>query len=118
MALTGRDPYNRPRGKYDAINEFDLFRAEEVINQFLQKYPNSDLFPIAKQALSDVQEELADGYFYVAGFLFDKGDNTRALSLLKTIINRYPNFSHIDEVKQWYDYLSTSGQQPQEMPQE
>ena len=115
-ALIGRDRYKRWKAG-DGIYGYDPFRAEEVINRFIQKYPDSDLVPIAKQALLNIKESVADGYFRAAGIFFDVGRYSEALSRLKTIIDKYPNFSRINEARQWVDYLSTSGQPPQETPQ-
>jgi outer membrane assembly lipoprotein YfiO len=93
----------------DGVNAYDPFTAEEIINRFLKKYPDSDLVPTAKQALLDVRENLAYGYFIVAGSEYDRGDYVRSLSHLKTIIDRYPAFSRIDEVRQLYESLSHAG---------
>lgn len=99
----------------EAINAYDPFRAEAAISRFLRKYPDSDLVPMATQTLAVVREDLAEGYFRVAGFFFDRGDNARALSLLNIIFDRHPDFSRIDEAGYWHESLSASGQQ-QETP--
>ena len=112
----GRDAYNQYQAK-EAINAYNPYKAEEVINRFLQKYPDSDLVPVAKQALLEVQENLADGNFRVAQFYANRGNYAGALSRLKTIIDKYPNFSRIDEVRQLYESQSATKQQPQEIPQ-
>ncbi len=110
----GSDAYSRSRAK-EAINEYHPYEAEEVIDRFLQKYPDSDLVPIAKQALSDVRENIADGNLSVVRFYVDRGNYAGALSRLKTIIAKYPDYSRIDEARQLYESLSTK-YPPQEMP--
>jgi outer membrane assembly lipoprotein YfiO len=105
---TDRGSYNRSNAK-EAIYAYHPYEAEKVINRFLQKHPASDLVPIAKQALLDIQENLADGNYRVAQFYADRGDYSGALLRLKTIIDTYPNFSRMDEIKQLYESLSAAG---------
>ena len=95
----------------------NAYKAEEAITRFLQQHPDSDYVPIAKQSLLDVQDNLALGSFKTAQFYTSRGNYAGAIMRLRTIIDKYPNFSRIDEVKRLYDALSTTKQQPQELPQ-
>jgi outer membrane assembly lipoprotein YfiO len=90
---------------------------EQAIREFLRQYPDSDFAPAAKQCLKDAEENLALGNFRIAQFYAGRGNYVGAISRLKTIIEKYPNFSRIDEVNKMYETLSTAkrrSQSPQE----
>jgi outer membrane protein assembly factor BamD len=93
-------------------------KVQQAIQVFLdlsQQYP--ELAPIVQQFRKDVDEHLALGDFKVAQFYANRGNYLGALSRLKTIIDKYPNFSHIDEVDRLYKTISTA-RQAAKSPQE
>ena len=83
-------------------------QAFQVFLDLSQQYP--DLAPVVQQFIRDVDENLALGDFRVAQFYANKGNYVGALSRLKTIIDKCPNFSRIDEVDQLYKTISTATQ--------
>jgi outer membrane assembly lipoprotein YfiO len=93
-------------------------KARIAFQRFLEKYPDSDYVPIARQYLGDISEYLAGGDFEVAHFYADKSNSIGSLSRLKTIIDNYPNYSRIDEVNQLYKTLSTAKQQQEGQPKQ
>jgi outer membrane protein assembly factor BamD len=70
--------------------------AEGALQTFLQKYPNSPLFPQAQQRLRDVQEILADGDFRVASFYYLRHVDRASASRLVELVSRYPLYSQAD----------------------
>ena len=79
-------------------------KAEQRLRVLLQQYPQTKLRPEVEQRLNEVQENLAMHNLQVARFYYDaryKGDG-RGLkgsqSRLKEIVEKYPNFSYMDEV--------------------
>src|SRR5882724_2816793 len=80
-------------------------KAEQRLKVLLQQYPQSKLRPDVEARLREVQENLAMHNLGVARFYYDarynKGRGTGlkgAQSRLKEIVDKYPNFSYMDEV--------------------
>jgi outer membrane protein assembly factor BamD len=74
--------------------------AEEELQQFLLKYPDSPLAPEMEQRLREVQEVLAEGEYRVARFYYIKGtpNGLRAAhGRLTELVDRYPLYSNADE---------------------
>jgi len=70
--------------------------AEEALQTFLLKYPDSELRATAEQRLREVQEVLAEGDFRIARFYFIKGSLRAAAARLMEIVERYPLYSQAD----------------------
>jgi outer membrane assembly lipoprotein YfiO len=87
-------------------------KAREAIRQFLERFPESEYAPIARQHLKEIEEILAGFDFEMANFYAGKDDYAAAVSRLKTIIDNYPDFSHLDEAKRLYESL----RQPRPVP--
>jgi outer membrane protein assembly factor BamD len=80
-------------------------KAEQRLKVLMQQYPQSELRPDVQERLKEVQENLAMHNLGVARFYYDarynKGRGTGlkgAQSRLKEIVEKYPNFSYMDEV--------------------
>ena len=80
-------------------------KAEQRLKVLLQQFPQSKLRPEVEARLREVQENLAMHNLGVARFYYDarynKGRGTGlkgAQSRLKEIVEKYPNFSYMDEV--------------------
>lgn len=79
-------------------------KAELKLRVLLQQYPQSRLRPEVEQRLREVQENLAMHNLQVARFYYDaryrgaKGGLKGSQSRLKEIVEKYPNFSFMDEV--------------------
>ena len=71
--------------------------AEQELQAFLQKYPQSKLYPQAEQNLRNVQEVLADGEFRIARFYYVKTDYRASAARLVEVTERYPLYSQGDE---------------------
>ncbi len=92
-------------------------KAEQRLKALLQTYPQTRLRPEVLEHLREVQENLAMHNFQVATFYYDsryahqKGGLKGAQSRLKEIVDKYPNFSYMDEV---LFRLATTYQQEEE----
>ncbi len=75
----------------------EAVQAEAELQTFLEKYPNSPLYPQAEQRLREVQEVLAEGNFRVARFYFLRQSYKAAGARLIELTNRYPYYSQADE---------------------
>jgi tetratricopeptide (TPR) repeat protein len=113
---SSQDPLNKAAMKIIALNA-ELMQSpnqdqkysietEQMIREFHQRYADVDGSHIPPQFWKAVRENLALGNFGVAQFYISRGNYAGALSRLKTIIEKYPNFSRIDEVNQLYKALS------------
>jgi outer membrane assembly lipoprotein YfiO len=75
----------------------DTERAEAEIGKMVALFPNSDYVPIAKQYLDEVRENLALRDFGVGQFYEGRGNFFGSSSRYKEIMDKYPNFSRMDE---------------------
>ena len=75
----------------------ETVQAEAEFQTFLEKYPNSPLYPQAEQHLREVQEVLAEGNFRVANFYYLRAAYRAAGARLIELTNRYPLYSHADQ---------------------
>ncbi|PWT82093.1 MAG: hypothetical protein C5B44_02725 [Acidobacteria bacterium] len=80
-------------------------KAEQRLKVLLQQFPQTELKPQVEARMREVQENLAMHNLGVARFYYDarynKGRGTGlkgAQSRLKEIVEKYPNFSYMDEV--------------------
>jgi outer membrane protein assembly factor BamD len=75
----------------------EAVETEAELQTFLDKYPNSPLYPEAQQRLRETQEVLAQGNFLIARFYVLRGANKAAGARLLELTARYPLFSQADE---------------------
>ncbi len=79
-------------------------KAEQRLKALLQQHPQTKLRPEVEQRLKEVQENLAmhhlqiGNFYYKARFEQGKGGLKGAQSRFKEILEKYPNFSYMDEV--------------------
>lgn len=65
-------------------------KAQEIINQFLETYPDSQLRPEAEQLLGDIAERLALREFDAARIYYTSGEYKSALVYYKYVNETYP----------------------------
>jgi len=75
----------------------EAVQAEAEFQTFLEKYPNSPLFPQAEQDLRNVQEVLAEGNFRVASFYYTRAAYRASGARLIELTTRYPLYSQADQ---------------------
>lgn len=79
-------------------------KAEQRLRALLQEYPNSILKEQAELRLSEVQDNLGmhdlivGNYYYQKSVKFEKGGLKGAQARYQDILEKYPNFSFMDEV--------------------
>src|SRR5688572_18990892 len=79
-------------------------KAEQRLKVLLQQYPQTKLRPDVEQRLREVQENLAmhnlqiGNFYYKTKFEQQKGGLKGAQSRYREIVEKYPNFSFMDEV--------------------
>ena len=72
-------------------------RAEQEYRQLIMQFPDSKLVPEAKQRLLEVQEVLAEREFRIGRFYYLRQSYPAAIARLRTIVDRYPLYSQVDE---------------------
>lgn len=78
-------------------------RAEQRLKALLQQYPNSVLKPLTQQRLGEVQDNLGlhnlsiANYYYTQSVNQQKGGLKGAQSRYREILEKYPNFTYMDE---------------------
>src|SRR5579862_1926397 len=71
-------------------------QAEAAFQNFLEKYPKSELRPEAEQDLRNIQEVLAEGDYRIGNFYFIRHVDRAAAARLAELANRYPLYSQAD----------------------
>jgi outer membrane protein assembly factor BamD len=73
-------------------------RAEEEYRNLIMQYPdNPKLVKEGKERLLEVQEVLADREFDIGKFYYTRLSYAASIARLKTLVQRYPLYSHADE---------------------
>ncbi|HXH69045.1 MAG TPA: outer membrane protein assembly factor BamD [Pyrinomonadaceae bacterium] len=78
-------------------------RAEQKLRALLQQYPNTILLPDVKERLREVQDNLGLHNLIIANFYYKqsvdykKGGLKGAQSRYREILDKYPNFTFMDE---------------------
>ncbi len=72
-------------------------KAEIELKEFLKSYSNSELAPAGREFLREVQETLAMGTHKVGDFYFSRGSYTASESRYKEVLEKYPDYSELDE---------------------
>ena len=79
-------------------------RAEQRLTAMLQNYPDSNLRGLAEDRLKQVQDNLGMHHLIVGNFYYkrsveyNKGGLKGAQSRYREIVEKYPDFSYLDEV--------------------
>ena len=73
------------------------YKAQDSLRKMIEQFPDSEYIPIAKEQLKQVQETLAQSNFGVGKFYLDRGRYRAATSRFKENVERYPEFSGMDE---------------------
>ena len=72
-------------------------KAEVELKKFLEDFPDSELAPTAREFLREVQETLAGGIHEIGNFYFSRKGFLASESRYKEILERYSDFSNMDE---------------------
>jgi outer membrane assembly lipoprotein YfiO len=94
-------------------------KAEQRLKAILQQFPNTPIKPEVERRLYEVQENLGMhtlqiGRFYQARYERGNGGLKGAQSRLREIIEKYPNFSLMDEVLFREGWLYIQEEEPDE----
>jgi outer membrane protein assembly factor BamD len=72
-------------------------RAEDEYRNLIMQFPDSKLVPEAKLRLMEIQEVLADREYGIGRFYYMRQSYPAAIARLKSVIERYPLYSRVDE---------------------
>jgi outer membrane protein assembly factor BamD len=94
-------------------------KAEQRLKVLLQQFPNTSLREQVIQRLNEVQENLAMHNLQVARFYYARNEHGNgglkgAQSRLREIVEKYPNFSYMDEVLMRLGDLYVQEEEPDE----
>ena len=94
-------------------------KAEQRLKVLLQQFPDTPLKEAAIQRLREVQENLAMHNLQVARFYYKRSQNRNggargAQDRLREIVQKYPNFSYMDEVLYRLGDLYVEEEEPDE----
>ncbi|MEE8585768.1 MAG: outer membrane protein assembly factor BamD, partial [Acidobacteriota bacterium] len=72
-------------------------KAATELKKFHRDYPDSELYPVASEALREVEENQAKGVQGIAGFYNKKKSFRAAESRYKEVADKFPEFSQLDK---------------------
>ena len=72
-------------------------KAEAEFKKFLKDYPDSELALTSREFLREVQDKLASGIHEIGNFYFGRKGFLASESRYKEILEKYPDFSSMDE---------------------
>ncbi len=83
-------------GPYDR-DPTHMRKAASEIKRFLRNFPDSELAPTAKEALKEVEESMAMRDHSIGNFYFKRTSYRAAEDRYKEVLEKYPDFSDLDE---------------------
>ena len=83
-------------GPYDR-DPTHMRKAASEIKRFLRNFPDSELAPTAKEALKEVEESMAMRDHSIGNFYFRRTSYRAAEDRYKEVLEKYPDFSDLDE---------------------
>lgn len=86
----------RLMGPYDR-DPTHMRKASAEIKRFLNNYPDSELAPTAREALREVEEAMAMRDHSIGNFYFSRNSYRAAEDRYKEVLEKYPDFSTLDE---------------------
>lgn len=120
MGAPDRDQTPARRAEQEALKFLEMYPDHDQTNdlkalaqemkKFVRQCPDSEFAPAVQRLLTRVEETLASGDFNVGQFYADRRNYAAALSRYEAIMENYPNFSRIDEVKKLYETLAPAKQ--------
>ncbi len=72
-------------------------KAATELKKFHRDYPDSELYPVASEALREVEENQAKGVQGIAEFYNKKKSLLAAESRFKEVVDKFPEFSQLDK---------------------
>jgi len=87
---------------YKLMGPFDrdpthMRKAASEINRFLTNFPDSEMAPTAREVLNEVREAMAMRDHYIGNFYFKRNSYRAAEDRYKEVLEKYPDFSTLDE---------------------
>jgi outer membrane protein assembly factor BamD len=87
---------------YKLMGPFDrdpthMRKAASEINRFLANFPDSEMAPTAREVLKEVREAMAMRDHYIGNFYFKRSSYRAAEDRYKEVLEKYPDFSTLDE---------------------
>jgi len=83
-------------GPYDR-DPTHMRKAASEIKRFLRNFPDSELAPTAREALKEVEEAMAMRDHSIGNFYFNRDSYLAAEDRYKEVLEKYPDFSILDE---------------------
>ncbi|MBI3404382.1 MAG: outer membrane protein assembly factor BamD [Acidobacteria bacterium] len=88
-------------------------RAEEALQGFLLKFPDSKWTAEAEQRLREVQEVLAEGDYRISLYYYRKKSLRAAAGRLLEMVDRYPLYSQVDSALMMLGDIFERNEKPQ-----
>lgn len=83
-------------GPYDR-DPTHMRKAASEIKRFLTNFPDSEMAPTAREVLKEVEEAMAMRDHYIGNFYFNRDSYRAAEDRYKEVLEKYPDFSTLDE---------------------
>ena len=99
-----------PESSLDQTKTYDAIKQ---INAFIERYPNSDSIPRAKQLVENLNDKLEQKDYDICKLFYRMESYNSAITSFENLLKKYPNTKHREEIlfdmaSTYYDYAENS----------
>lgn len=95
------------------LDQTNTHNAINQLQNFIERYPNSDSLYRANKLLTDLNNKLEEKDYNICRLFYRMGDYSAAITSFENMLKKYPNTPHREEIlfdlaKTYYDYAENS----------
>ena len=95
------------------VDQTNTHNAIKQLNNFIERYPNSDSLDRANKLLTDLNDKLEEKDYNVCRLFYRMENYSAAITSFENMLKKYPNTTHREEIifdmaKTYYDYAENS----------
>jgi outer membrane protein assembly factor BamD len=95
------------------LDQTNTHNAIKQLNNFIERYPNSDSLDRANKLLTDLNDKLEEKDYNVCRLFYRMENYSAAITSFENMLKKYPNTTHREEIifdmaKTYYDYAENS----------
>jgi outer membrane protein assembly factor BamD len=100
------------------LDQTNTHSAIKQLNNFIDRYPNSDSLNRAQQLLTELNDKLEEKDYNICRLFYRMENYSAAITSFENMLKKYPNTPHREEIlydmaKTYYDYAENSVKEKQ-----